>query len=594
MKKVELLKERFGHNAFRTFQEEAIDAILAHQDLIMILPTGGGKSLTYQLPALLLEGTAIVISPLIALMQDQVNALNMQQMQAAMIASNQSAIENEQVIQKLLRQELKFLYLSPERFNTPKMKSLLASATISFFVIDEAHCISEWGHEFREDYRLLSSIKEAFPGCSIAAFTATATSAVQKDIESLLALHHPAIIRGTIYRPNLKITVQQRLKKGYDALKSFLAERRDARGIIYMSSRAKCEELSLYLNQNGFSSNYYHAGMDIYERNKVFETFVRDQFNIMVATIAFGMGIDKSDIRFVVHMSMPKTLENYYQEIGRAGRDGEDADALMLFSGEDMVYAKMRLEEIENPSYRRNLTEKLAILYRYITTEECRHQFIARYFEDTIAPCKDSCDNCLSCGVEKKEITQEAQKFLSAIYRTKQRFGKTYVIQILRGASIQKIMDNEHHLLSVFGIGTSVSEKQWLVICDRLFEIEALTLGEYQTLHITPFGNEILRGHQKVDIAVDRLNIKDKTRKVKLPETIEYDGALFGALRLLRNEIAQDRNIPSYIVFQDKTLKEMARLKPTTQSQLLAINGVGQKKYEQFGEQFLEKIAEFL
>ncbi len=587
-----ILKERFGHNSFRPLQEEAIRAITDRRDLLMILPTGGGKSLSFQLPTLMMEGTTVVISPLIALMQDQVQALNAQQMRAAMLSSAQRNEENNAVITALLSGTLEFLYISPERLNTPKMLQILHQIRINFFVIDEAHCISEWGHEFRDDYRALSQLKQNFPGVNIAAFTATATLHVRDDIVRLLQLERPVLLQGSIYRPNLNITVSQRIKRGYERLLEFLASRTEQNGIIYMPSRKKCEELAEYLNQRGFNARFYHAGMNTEARNAVFKAFVFDEVRIVVATIAFGMGIDKSDIRYVVHMSMPKTLENYYQEIGRAGRDGESAEVLLLYSAEDMVYAKMRLDEIENESYRRHLHEKLSSMYRYVSAEECRHRFIARYFENEIAPCEDACDNCLAGEIEKQEITTEAQKLLSAIYRTGQRFGKTYIVDVLRGSTNQKILQNGHDTLSVYGIGETLHKNQWLVIVDRLLELEQLKLGEYQVLQLSESGIETLKGKQSVFIAAERMIVKKRAPKATpVHETGDFDTALFERLRSLRSETAQELGVPAYIVFGDKTLKEMARLKPSTKEELLAVNGVGERKFEQFGEVFLFAIT---
>jgi ATP-dependent DNA helicase RecQ len=593
-RKTTLLKERFGHNAFRPLQEEAIDAILSGRDVLMVLPTGGGKSLSFQLPALMLEGCAVVISPLIALMQDQVQSLNAQEMNAAMLSSSQSAAENHEVINRLLSGELNFLYISPERLNTPNMQQILHQARISLFVIDEAHCISEWGHEFRDDYRSLSMLRALYPNVPIAAFTATATTNVRHDIVRLLDLHDPEVLHGEIYRPNLKITVEQRIKNGFGQLSEFLQERKGMSGVIYMSSRAKCEELSAHLNAHGFKADYYHAGMPTEQRDGVFQDFIYDRVDIIVATIAFGMGIDKSDIRFVVHMSMPKTIENYYQEIGRAGRDGDDAEVVMYAAGADMVYARMRFDEIENETYRRHLQEKLNTMHRYTSAEECRHQFIARYFESEIAPCGDRCDNCLAGEIEKSDITTDAQKLLSAVYRTGQRFGKGYVIDVLHGSSNQKVLANGHDELSVYGIGTELHKKQWLVIVDRLLETACLELGEYHVMSLTAKGIGVLKGEETIDIASDRLTLSRKTaKKASVTEGLDADAAaLFESLRALRAELAEEAGVPAYVIFTDKALKSMAVIKPLDDEAFLEVNGVGPSKLEKFGKRFIDRIKE--
>jgi len=593
--KLQILKDVFGHNSFRDYQEEAIDNILVKRDILMLIPTGGGKSLAFQLPSLMMDGVTVIISPLIALMQDQVQALNSQSLKAAMLGSNQDQNQNETIISQLKNKELKFLYISPERLNTPKMQAILSSIKINFFVIDEAHCISEWGHEFRDDYRSLSILKERFAGINIAAFTATATPAVQEDIKRLLNLQNPLVIKGLAYRRNLKITIQQRTRRGFDELLEFLNPRKEFCGIIYMPSRKKCEILCEFLTSHGFSAQFYHAGMDTHERDSVFESFIHDKAKIIVATIAFGMGIDKSDIRYVVHMSMPKTIENYYQEIGRAGRDGESAEALMLYSSEDLIYSKMRINEIENENYRRILQEKLTRIYQFVSTETCRHQFIANYFNDTIPPCQDSCDNCLSEDVQKCDITIDAQKILSTIYRTNQRFGKGYVIDVLRGSQNAKIIQNSHDELSVFGIGKEKSKKYWYVIIDRLLELQNLSFGDFQTLLITHEGIQTLKGKTKIDIVSNRLIIKESLKKKSVViENVDFDMELFGKLKSLRSDIASKLNVPAYIVFNDKTLKEMARVKPQNKEQFLKINGVGERKLEQFGEEFLAYIKLYM
>jgi ATP-dependent DNA helicase RecQ len=594
-KKNQILKEIFGHNSFKKYQEEAIESILAKQDILMIIPTGGGKSLSFQLPTLMMDGVTIIISPLIALMQDQVQALRAQSIKAAMLGSNQDQNQNDTIISQLIADQLKFLYISPERLNTPKMQAILSSIKINFFVIDEAHCISEWGHEFRDDYRSLSILKSQFPKINIAAFTATATPAVQEDIIRLLNLQKPFVLKGLAYRKNLKITIQQRIQRGFNELLEFLKPRIELNGIIYMSSRKKCEALCEFLNSHGFDAQYYHAGMSTQERNNVFECFIKDKVKIVVATIAFGMGINKSDIRFVVHMSMPKTLENYYQEIGRAGRDGESAEALMFYSSEDLVYAKMRMDEIEDEKYRRVLQEKLTRIYQYVSTETCRHQFIASYFNDTIAPCEDSCDNCLSEDVDKCDITIDTQKILSTIYRTNQRFGKGYIIDVLRGSQNAKIIQNSHDELSVFGIGKEKPKKYWYVIIDRLLELQNLSFGDFQTLLITHEGIQTLKGKTKINIASNRLIIKESLKRKSVAlEDVDFDMELFEKLKSLRSDVATRLNVPAYIVFSDKTLKEMAKVKPQNKEQFLKINGVGERKLEQFGEEFLTHIGLYM
>ena len=589
--KQKILKEVFGHNSFREFQEEAIDTILNQQDLLMVLPTGGGKSLTYQLPSLMMSGVSVVISPLLALMQDQVSSLNAQNISAKMLSSMQNEQECGEIINLLLENKLKFLYLSPERLNTDFIYSLLQKIDLNFFVIDEAHCLSEWGHEFRADYKALSNLKKYFPNVSVATFTATATSHVKNDILTTLNLQNPKLIQGKIFRKNLNITVKHRINNGYEQLGSFLSNYADEAGIIYTFSRKKADDLAKHLSDIGYSARSYHAGLSTLERQNTYHMFISDRIKIVVATIAFGMGIDKSNIRFVVHMSLPKTIENYFQEMGRAGRDGDDSDVLLLFNSSDIAQQKVFIDDINDATYKSHLLDKLNSMYRYTSSQNCRHKYIANYFEDDIDDCDDRCDNCINKDFEKQDITNDCQKFLSTIYRTNQSFGKNYIIDILRGSKNQKILQNGHDTLSVYAIGANIGQKEWFVIFDRLLELEAIALGEFQTLKLTQLGIEILKGITKVDIKKERLQIKEPTIKKRF-ESDDYNHEAFEKLKALRAKIAKDDNIPAYIVFSDKTLKEIANTLPRNKEQMLEVNGVGPKKFESYGEMFLELISE--
>jgi len=585
--KYAVLKSRFGHAAFRPLQEEAVDTILAGRDLLMILPTGGGKSLSYQLPALLMRGTTVVISPLLALMHDQVQSLKAQGMRAEMLSSMQTAEESSDIVRRLYAGEIDFLYLSPERLNTDGMRHILSNIRLNYFVIDEAHCISEWGHEFRADYRALSQLRDFFPGIAIAAFTATATAHVREDILRLLRLDDANVLQGKIYRDNLQITVRHRIKDGYDQLRDFLDDHKNESGIIYAFSRKSVEAVAHYLQQKGFAAAAYHAGMPTEQRNGVFHDFVHDEVKIIVATIAFGMGIDKSNIRYVFHMSLPKTVENYYQEIGRAGRDGDHADVVMLFGAQDMIQQKRFVEMNEDEAYKAHLLQKLGAMHRYASAESCRHQQLAEYFGDRIEPCGVHCDNCLEPEYDKRDITTEAQMLLSCVYRTGQRFGKSYLVDVLRGSQEQKILANGHDKLSVYGIGEAFTKKQWLVVIDRMLETAALDLNSHHGLSLTTTGLSVLKGEEKVLIRADRLNVRAKTVKKSAPDAFDFDAELFETLRALRYEIAQEHGVPPYIVFGDKTLKEMAATRPQTKEEMLEISGVGEVKYERYGTPFL-------
>jgi len=585
--KFAVLKSRFGHAAFRPLQEEAVDTVLAGRDLLMILPTGGGKSLSYQLPALLMRGTTVVISPLLALMHDQVQSLKVQGMRAEMLSSMQTAEESSDIVRRLYAGEIDFLYLSPERLNTDGMRHILSNIRLNYFVIDEAHCISEWGHEFRADYRALSQLRDFFPGIAIAAFTATATAHVREDILRLLRLDDANVLQGKIYRDNLQITVRHRIKDGYDQLRDFLDDHKNESGIIYAFSRKSVEAVAHYLQQKGFAAAAYHAGMPTEQRNGVFHDFVHDEVKIIVATIAFGMGIDKSNIRYVFHMSLPKTVENYYQEIGRAGRDGDHADVVMLFGAQDMIQQKRFVEMNEDEAYKAHLLQKLGAMHRYASAESCRHQQLAEYFGDRIEPCGVHCDNCLEPEYDKRDITTEAQMLLSCVYRTGQRFGKSYLVDVLRGSQEQKILANGHDKLSVYGIGEAFTKKQWLVVIDRMLETAALDLNSHHGLSLTTTGLSVLKGEEKVLIRADRLNVRAKTVKKSAPDAFDFDAELFETLRALRYEIAQEHGVPPYIVFGDKTLKEMAATRPQTKEEMLEISGVGEVKYERYGTPFL-------
>jgi ATP-dependent DNA helicase RecQ len=589
--KHKVLKDSFGHNSFRELQEEGVDAILEGRDLMMILPTGGGKSLVYQLPTLLKDGVSIVISPLIALMQDQVASLKAQGINADMISSAQTQEDIEDILYSLRMGELKFLYLSPERLNTEWTYNLLQTLKINFFVVDEAHCISQWGHEFRDDYRALGNLKSNFPHTTICAFTATSTNHVTSDIIRELNLENPLLLKGKVFRKNIYISAQRRLSNGYAQLKNFLTHHKGESGIIYVSSRKKAEDLSAHLNMSGYKSLAYHAGLPQHIREQNFKIFVNDKVEIMVATIAFGMGIDKSDIRFVVHMSLPKTQENYYQEIGRAGRDGEDSEVLLLFNSSDMIMQKQFLKDITDEEYAQHLHEKIDKIYKYATSEVCFHKQLAEYFEDTLDECKDRCDNCVHTDDVRKDITKESQMLLSAIYKTGQNFGKNYIIDILRGSSEQKLLANKADKLSMYAIGLHLSKKEWFVIVERLMETKIITVGDFQSLKLTEDAVSVLKSQKLVDIKSSRLQLKKTHEKrVKQAEDFEYDEELFEKLRTKRSELASELGVPPYIIFGDKTLKHLCAQKPYDKESMLEVNGVGEKKYNSFGEDFLEII----
>ena len=592
MNKIETLQHYFGHETFREQQEEVIDAILNQQDLLMILPTGGGKSLCYQLPSLLMSGVTVVISPLLALMHDQVVALRENGIAAAMLSSMQTLEESQVIEQQLRSNQIKLLYVAPERLMNDYFLTFLLDLNINFFVVDEAHCVSEWGHEFREHYRMLSQLKISFPSSTIAAFTATATPMVRDDILNNLSLQNPKVITGSLFRKNLTITAQHRQSDGRRQLLEFLKEQGDVAGIVYAFSRKQTETTAAYLQKQGYKAAAYHAGLATNVKNKVFADFVSDNINIVVATIAFGMGIDKSNIRFVVHMNLPKTLENYYQEIGRAGRDGVDATTLLLFSTADIVQQKSFIEDLPDSPYKENAFEKINTISRFANSESCRHQQVAAYFHDNIDECGDRCDNCINPHKNKIDITEDARKLLSAIFRTKQSFGIQYVVDVLRGSKEQRILTNGHDTLSVYGIGEHYSKAQWLSIADKLLELNALAIGEYRVFHILERGANILKGAERVTIREERMSVKKAKTKKKVDYFDDYEVEIFDQLRALRKEIATANKVPPYVVFSDKTLKELSNTMPSNKIEMLEVHGIGTVKFERYGQAFLELIEE--
>ncbi|RLA57921.1 MAG: DNA helicase RecQ, partial [Epsilonproteobacteria bacterium] len=562
MNKQETLTHYFGHDTFRPLQEEVVDAILNKEDVLMILPTGGGKSLCYQLPTLLMEGVTVVVSPLLALMHDQVVALRSNDISAAMLSSMQSLEEAQDIEAQLRRGEIKLLYVAPERLTNAYFLNLLHQLPINFFVIDEAHCVSEWGHEFRENYRRLSLLKEQFATTAIAAFTATATNAVEQDIATNLGLQNPKRVRGSLFRENLSINTRHRIKDGRSQLLEFLKSHTDESGIIYTLSRKSTEAIAHFLQGKGIEAKPYHAGLPTEVKNKTYADFVADRVQIVVATIAFGMGIDKSNIRFVVHMTLPKTIENFYQEIGRAGRDGVESETLLLYSAADIVQQKMFIEDLPETPYKQHAFNKLDAMVRFANSENCRHQTVAAYFDDRIDNCKTKCDNCTAPKSEKVDITTASRMLLSSILRTEQNFGLHYVIDVLKGSKEQRVLQNGHNSLSVYGIGEEYSKAQWLTIGDKLLELGAVEIGEFKVYKLTNFGAEVIKGSHNIDLKKERLSIQKAKSKKKVSYFDDYDAELYDTLKDLRTQIASKKGIPPYIVFSDKTLKDLSNKQP--------------------------------
>lgn len=590
-KLLDTLQKVFGFHTFRKNQESIIQAILDRKDAFAVMPTGGGKSLCYQLPALLLPGTCIVISPLIALMKDQVDGAKANGIRAAYLNSTLSAEEQSLVLKDLRSNSLDLLYIAPERFALNHFQDMLKETNISMAVIDEAHCISEWGHDFRPDYLSLAALAKLFPGTPIAAFTATATHKVQQDILDKLGLRNPFIIRASFDRPNLLYDI--RFKENPNAqLASILRNNSGKAGIIYRTSRKSVNETTAMLQAKGFRVLPYHAGLGDEERKKNQEAFIRDEVDVIVATIAFGMGIDKSNIRFVIHADLPKSIENYYQETGRAGRDGEPAQCIMLFSQSDIPKVRFFIDTMVDETERAKAQGALQRVISFASTSVCRRKTLLEYFGETYPH-----DNCNSCDIclgsrEVVDCTVEAQMLLSAIARTEERFGATHIVDIVTGSKNKKIRDFGHDRLKTYGVGKTHGKKFWRQLIDELMaqKIIAKSEGLYPALHIQEKAIPILKNKARVEM----VRIKESpvpTATTKGAGTYDHD--LFDQLRALRKQLADEQNIPPYIVFSDRSLRDMATLHPMNEDTMLSVSGVGEVKLQRYGRQFLALIKRY-
>ena len=590
---LQTLREVFGYAQFRGHQAAAIDTLLAGRDALVLMPTGGGKSLCYQLPALLRDGAGLVVSPLIALMQDQVRALEELGIEAAFLNSTLSPNEQADIIRRLEAGRIKLLYVAPERLVQPRTQSLLAEIPLALIAIDEAHCVSQWGHDFRQDYLALDKLRELFPGVPRVALTATATPIVREEIVERLALNDPAIFVSPFDRPNIRYLVQPK-SDARRQLGEFLRGHAGETGIIYCLSRNKVESIAESLRRDGYDAVPYHAGLPAEVRTEHQHRFLTGDAVIIVATIAFGMGIDRPDVRFVAHLDLPKNIESYYQETGRAGRDGEPADAWMVYGLQDVVRLRQMVDDSEADDERkRHDRQKLDALLGWCEVTDCRRRPLLAYFGDEYPDPCGNCDNCLNPPATW-DGTEAAQKLMSAVYRTGQRFGAAHVVDVLLGKDTDKIRQYGHDELSVYGIGTEFTAQTWRSAIRQLI-VQGYLLADqrrYGALTLTETSRQVLKGEIGIKLREDkRLKPDKKTRRDSAATLAPTDQSLFEALRKRRKEIAEELDLPPYVIFHDATLMQMAEHRPTSAAALLSINGVGQVKLERYGKAFLEVIS---
>lgn len=583
-----ILNSIFGYTDFRPLQAQVIDQIISNTDTLVIMPTGGGKSLCYQVPALILDGLTIVVSPLIALMQDQVRQLHELGIKAATLNSMVMRDNYDQIVGQVVRGELDLLYLAPETLFTDRILTLLGQQKVSCLAIDEAHCISSWGHDFRPEYRRLVEVRQRFPGAVCVALTATATPRVREDIQSMLGFTQGSTFIDSFDRPNLMLDLQPK-QSPTRQITQFLANRKGQSGIVYCFSRAQVDSLAATLQDQGYTALPYHAGLTDEVRRRNQERFIRDDVQIMVATIAFGMGINKPDIRWVIHNDLPKNIESYYQQVGRAGRDGLPAHCLLLFSYGDIVKQRHFISEKTNPHEQQVAESQLQQLVGFAETITCRRKPLLAYLGEVYA--QDNCGQCDNCtGIkEVEDVTVAAQKFLSCVYRTEQRFGAVYVIDVLLGSRAQKILQNNHDQLSTYGIGKDYTKKQWQHLANQFQQVGLLRRNEHGGLGLTDKAMPVLKSQEKVMARMDLMPSASKSKAIDL----NYDTALFDELRTYRKQLADEMNVPPYAVFADKALAEMATLFPQTDAGFLTINGVGQHKLKKYGAAFIERIQAY-
>ncbi len=589
-----VLQKIFGYKQFREYQQQIISQVVAGGDAFVLMPTGGGKSICYQIPALLRHGVGVVVSPLISLMKDQVDSLLANGVNAACYNSSLSAPEARQVLAKLHAGELDLLYVAPERLLSDGFLDRLQQIDISLFAIDEAHCVSQWGHDFRPEYIQLGRLHQMFPGVPMMALTATAEKQTRLDILHRLNLTNPLKIVAGFDRPNIRYTLIDK-QKPYEQLKQFLVGHTEESGIVYALSRKRVEEIAGKLKADGFQAAAYHAGMDAETRRNVQDDFLRDDVQIVVATVAFGMGIDKPNVRFVVHYDLPKNIESYYQETGRAGRDGLPAEALLLFGYGDIVISRGLIEKGGNPDQTRIELQKLNAMVAFAEAGSCRRQALLGYFGEQLEQPCGNCDICLN-PPEVYDGTEHARMALSCVYRVGQRFGIGHVVDVLRGAKTERIYSLKHEQLSTWGIGREQSQDYWNHLLRQLIHLGYLEqdMANYSVLKLTEAARPLLRGELEVSLSRPRVKPERKKKPARKIVGLDYDEQLFQLLRSRRKQIADRDGVPPYVVFGDASLAEMAASLPTSESELLSINGVGQAKLEKYGAAFIAEIVGYM
>ncbi len=587
---LDTLRNVFGFREFRPRQQEIIESVIGGEDVFVLMPTGGGKSLCYQVPALHRPGTAVVVSPLIALMKDQVDALLANGVRAACYNSSLGAAEARRVLADLHGGELDLLYIAPERLMSEGFLERLREVPLALFAIDEAHCVSQWGHDFRPEYLQLGRLRSLFPGVPLIALTATADPQTRLDILERLDLRRAAVHVAGFDRPNIRYTVVDK-HKPLNQLLDFLAARPDEAGIVYALSRKRTEEVAERLREQGIEAAPYHAGLADAERRRVQDAFSRDDLRVVVATVAFGMGIDKPNVRFVVHYDLPKNIESYYQETGRSGRDGLPAEALLLFGWGDVAVARGLIEKGGNPEQRRIELHKLSAMTGFAEPLTCRRRALLGYFGETLGEDCGNCDICLS-PPERYDATEDARKALSCVFRVGQRFGLGHVVDVLRGADSERIRQLGHDRLSTYGIGREQSRETWAGLLRQLIHLGYLQqdVGNFSVLRLTEAARPLLRGEKSLTLARPRLKAVAKKAGKNRDLPGEADPALFQRLRLLRKELADAAGVPPFVIFGDATLVEMAARQPGSDEELLAVNGVGRVKLQRYGSLFLEAI----